>query len=46
MTELEIKLLISNCKEILQKQPPFLELDSPISIMGDIHGQYRFIKII
>ena len=40
MTEVEIKLLIKKCKEILQKQPAFLELGSPISILGDIHGQY------
>ena len=40
LTETEIKLLIRKCKEILQKQPAFLELGSPISILGDIHGQY------
>ena len=36
----EIKLLISKCKEIFIKQPVFLELEAPISILGDIHGQY------
>ena len=40
MTEQEIKLLIHKCKAILQQQPIFLELGSPISILGDIHGQY------
>ena len=40
LTETEIKLLIRKCKEILQKQPAFLELGSPISILGDIYGQY------
>ena len=37
---MEIKLLIRKCKEILKNQPTFLELGSPISILGDIHGQY------
>jgi serine/threonine-protein phosphatase PP1 catalytic subunit len=36
----EIKLLINKCKEIFIKQPVFLELEAPISILGDIHGQY------
>ena len=40
LTEFEIKLLIKKCKEIFQKQPAVLELGSPISILGDIHGQY------
>ena len=40
LTETEIKLLIRKCKAILQQQPTFLELGSPISILGDIHGQY------
>ena len=40
LTEQEIKLLIHKCKAILQQQPIFLELGSPISILGDIHGQY------
>ena len=40
MTESEIRLLIKKCKEIFKKQPTFLELGSPISILGDIHGQY------
>ena len=40
MSEEEIKLLINKCKEILKQQPSFLELACPISILGDIHGQY------
>ena len=36
----EIKLLINKCKEIFVKQPVFLELEAPIAILGDIHGQY------
>jgi len=40
LSEEEIKLLINKCKEILKQQPSFLELACPISILGDIHGQY------
>jgi serine/threonine-protein phosphatase PP1 catalytic subunit len=27
-------------KDIMAKQPVFLELEAPIIVMGDIHGQY------
>ena len=40
LSEAEIKLLITKCKEIIMKQPVFLELGSPIAVIGDIHGQY------
>jgi len=40
LSESEIKLLITKCKEIIMKQPVFLELGSPIAVIGDIHGQY------
>ena len=41
-------MLIEKCEEILMKQPVFLELEAPITILGnfclfklgDIHGQY------
>jgi len=32
--------MITKCKDILMKQPIMLELEAPISILGDIHGQY------
>jgi serine/threonine-protein phosphatase PP1 catalytic subunit len=32
--------LIAGCKEIFKSQPVFLELEAPITILGDIHGQY------
>jgi serine/threonine-protein phosphatase PP1 catalytic subunit len=35
-----VKNLIISCKEIFSKQPILLELDGPINILGDIHGQY------
>lgn len=38
--EADIKQLIMKCKEIFNKQPMLLELEGPINILGDIHGQY------
>jgi len=38
--ESEIKLLISKTKDIFMRQPVFLELEAPITVLGDIHGQY------
>ena len=32
--------MITKCKEIFMKQPIMLELEAPISILGDIHGQF------
>jgi serine/threonine-protein phosphatase PP1 catalytic subunit len=40
LSETEIKYLITKSKEIFMSQPTFLELESPISVCGDTHGQY------
>lgn len=40
LPEQEIKTLIIKCKDILVKQPMLLDLEAPINIMGDIHGQF------
>ena len=40
LSEAEIKFLITKTKKILLSQPIFLELESPITVCGDIHGQY------
>ena len=40
LSEVEIKFLISKAKKIVMSQPIFLELESPITVCGDIHGQY------
>ena len=40
LAEAEIKFLITKTKKILLSQPIFLELESPITVCGDIHGQY------
>lgn len=40
LTEAEIKGLIVKSREIFLSQPCLLELEAPIKICGDIHGQY------
>lgn len=40
LLETEIRMLCRCCKEIFLKQPNLLELEAPIKICGDIHGQY------
>ncbi|KAJ9541785.1 hypothetical protein OSB04_028291 [Centaurea solstitialis] len=40
LSETEIKQLCSASREIFLNQPNLLELEAPIKICGDIHGQY------
>ena len=40
LSENEVRLLCSKSREIFLSQPIFLELEAPIKIVGDIHGQY------
>ncbi|KAL4278544.1 hypothetical protein GQ457_03G027320 [Hibiscus cannabinus] len=40
LSEIEIKLLCAASKDIFLQQPNLLELEAPIKICGDIHGQY------
>lgn len=40
MTENEIKYLCINARDVFMSQPILLELEAPIKICGDIHGQY------
>jgi serine/threonine-protein phosphatase PP1 catalytic subunit len=40
LTEYEIRWLCTSSREIFMKQPVLLELEAPIKICGDIHGQY------
>ncbi len=40
LQEYEIKYLCTKAREIFISQPILLELEAPIKICGDIHGQY------
>lgn len=40
LAEREIKLLCIKAKPILLQQPMLLELEAPLKICGDVHGQY------
>ncbi|TYG45711.1 hypothetical protein ES288_D11G196300v1 [Gossypium darwinii] len=40
LSESEIKQLCVASKDIFVQQPNLLELEAPIKICGDIHGQY------
>jgi serine/threonine-protein phosphatase PP1 catalytic subunit len=40
LKEEEINFLITNAIPIISNQPMLLELESPINVCGDIHGQY------
>jgi serine/threonine-protein phosphatase PP1 catalytic subunit len=40
LTEGEIKLLCNRARPIFLAQPMLLELEAPIKICGDVHGQY------
>lgn len=40
INEIEIEQICAQAQEIFKNQPMLLELDSPIKICGDTHGQY------
>lgn len=40
LSELEIRDLCLKSREVFISQPILLELEAPIKIVGDIHGQY------
>ena len=40
LTETEIKALCMKAREIIMDQPILIELEAPIKICGDTHGQY------
>lgn len=40
LTEAEIRWLCVKCRDIFTQQPVLLELEAPIKICGDVHGQY------
>eukprot|EP00906_Rhabdomonas_costata_P031756 RCo044818 len=40
MTELEVKGLVLKTREIFMSQGMLLEMEAPVKICGDVHGQY------
>ena len=40
MTELEINSLVFKTREIFMSQSTLIELEAPVKICGDVHGQY------
>ncbi|KAH1123892.1 hypothetical protein AAZX31_06G025500 [Glycine max] len=40
LVESEIRSLCSTAKDLFLRQPNLLELEAPINVCGDIHGQY------
>ena len=40
LSESDIRSLCIRCRDIFVAQPILLELEAPIKIVGDIHGQY------
>jgi len=40
LTDGEVKFLCNSAREIFMKQPMLLEMEAPVKICGDIHGQY------
>lgn len=38
--EVSVKLLCDKAKEILIKEPNLTRIDSPVTVCGDIHGQF------
>ncbi|OEL30188.1 Serine/threonine-protein phosphatase PP1 [Dichanthelium oligosanthes] len=39
--EVEIRQLCAAAKDVFLRQPNLVELDAPINICGDVHGQFR-----
>ena len=40
LKEEEIMMLVNKSREIFMAQPVLLELEAPLKIVGDVHGQY------
>eukprot|EP00397_Hematodinium_sp_SG-2012_P014564 GEMP01014808.1.p1 GENE.GEMP01014808.1~~GEMP01014808.1.p1 ORF type:complete len:303 (+),score=32.57 GEMP01014808.1:46-954(+) len=41
LVDSELRTLCSKCREVFLGQPALLELEAPLKICGDVHGQYH-----
>lgn len=41
LSETEVKAVCQMSREVFLQQPVLLELEAPIKIVGDIHGQFQ-----
>lgn len=46
ISEKDISELCLTCMDIFASQPIFLELEPPVKIVGDIHGQFKDLRKI
>jgi len=40
LSETEIKSIVREAKQIFENQPILIEIEAPVNIAGDTHGQY------